>query len=73
MYCNHEQWDVIVPHELTNDIGRNEAVAVKFSNDFLEVGNIATKKTDKVVVSLGLPRNDDDTQLEMTQMTSEST
>ena len=65
-----EKWDVIVLHELTNDIGRNEAEAVKCSNDFLEVVNIATKKGDKVVVSLGLPRNDDDTKHEMTQMTN---
>ena len=51
---------VIVLHELTNDIGRNESEALKSSNDFVEVVKLASTKAEKVVVSLGLPRNDDD-------------
>ena len=63
-----EKRNVIVLHELTNDIGRNENEALKSSNDFIEVVKLASTKAEKVVVSLGLPRNDDDEKHQMTQM-----
>ena len=58
----------IVLHELTNDIGRNEAEAVKVSNDYIEIIKNASTKADHVIVSLGLPRNDDRLKHQLTQM-----
>ena len=59
---------VIILHELTNDIGQNEAEAVKCSNEYFDVARSASNKAEKVIVSLGLPRNDDATKHQLTQM-----
>ena len=59
---------VIIIHELTNDIGKNEAEAVKCSNDYFDVVKQATTKAEKVIVSLGLSRKDDETKHQLTQM-----
>ena len=59
---------VMILHELTNDIGTNETEAVKSSNEFFDIIKLATTKAQKVIVSLGLPRNDDATKHQLTQM-----
>lgn len=59
---------VIILHELTNDIGTNETEAVKCSNEFFDIVKLASTKAEKVIVSLGLPRNDDATKHQLTQM-----
>ena len=58
----------IVLHEITNDIGRNESEAIKCSNEYFDIIHLASTKAQKVIVSLGLPREDDRAKHQMTQM-----
>jgi adenosyl cobinamide kinase/adenosyl cobinamide phosphate guanylyltransferase len=63
-----EKKDVIVLHEITNDIGHNERQALNCYNSLMNLAKAASSKADKVIVSLGLPRSDDRCRHELTQL-----
>jgi hypothetical protein len=64
--------DIIILHLLTNDIGRGrELDAVKCRDDLIRLTNMAKKKAEQVIVSLGIPRSDDYSKHEMIKFVSE--
>jgi ribA/ribD-fused uncharacterized protein len=60
--------DVIVIHEVTNDIGNSEDSAIKCADHMTDLVSIALDKADKVVVSLGIPRFDSTHKHELVQV-----
>ena len=63
-----EYKDLIVIHEITNDVGTTENSALKCADDMMKLANFATTKADNVIISLGLPRIDNEIKHQLTGM-----
>ena len=55
-------------HEITNDVTLSEQHALKCAHDMVQLAKVASEKSDNVIISLGLPRCDDEVKHELTQM-----
>jgi ribA/ribD-fused uncharacterized protein len=60
--------DVLVIHEITNDVQHSEQNAFRNVRDMVELSKLAAKKANHAIISLGLPRSDDEIKHNLTQM-----
>lgn len=63
-----EHPEVMVIHEITNDVGHSEQNAWKCVREMVDLAKLAAQKTKNVIISMGLPRLDDEIKHNMTQM-----